>query len=73
MNDRRLYWIGGVIGLGLAAYVGVEALRNPLVREKLGLGKPSRKERKIDEASEDSFPASDPPSFTPNISLGAVR
>jgi hypothetical protein len=48
------------------------------VRDRLNLDKRLRqtatsREEQIDSAAEDSFPASDPPSFTPNTSIGSSR
>jgi len=41
--------------------------------KKMNSGEPKRSKDAIDAASEDSFPASDPPSFTPTHGTGATH
>jgi len=72
MNKRALIVVGAAIGSLAAAFAVKKLLENPEVRQRLGLGKDSfaTGEDYIDASSEDSFPASDAPSFTPTTSLG---
>ena len=49
--------------LGVAAGAGLAAVFMPTNRNRLR-ATPADQSNRVDEASEDSFPASDPPSFT---------
>ena len=59
MSSRTMWGLMAVaVGAGLAV-----ALR-PSVRRSHGSWQPAERDTAVDEASEDSFPASDPPSFS---------
>ena len=79
MNKRSLIVLGGAFGL-LAAGWGIrELLKRDDVRARFGLDNKkllqsaSMRDGQVDMIGEDSFPASDPPSFTPMTSLGSAR
>lgn len=78
MNKRALLTVGGAFGLLAAGYAIRELLKRDDVRERLGLKNKkllqsaSMTDKHVDLSSEDSFPASDAPSFTPTTSIGAA-
>jgi hypothetical protein len=67
MLSNRVRWgvLAVVAGAGLAAVLMPPALRRRRVRE-------DDQSSRVDEASEDSFPASDPPSFSADTGAQAV-
>ena len=67
MNRSPVILIGGLAAALAAGYAVRRLLAEPKVRERLGLDHPHNPPHygdDVDIASEDSFPASDPPSFT---------
>ncbi len=58
----------GVVAVGATAFM---LLRNESFRRRLGLMTES--EAMVDVTSEDSFPSSDAPSWTPTTSLGSLH
>jgi hypothetical protein len=77
-RNRSLIVVGSAVGLLVAAITIRQLLGRNDVRHWLAqmtndpkLGpKGTRSDRFVDLSSEDSFPASDSPSFTPTTSLG---
>ena len=63
MASKTLGWIF----LGAIVVVGLAWATQP---QRMGRGRRAESER-VDEASEDSFPASDPPSYTPETGAQA--
>ncbi len=79
MNKRALIVVTSAVGLLAAAWGIRELLKRDSVRDRLGLNdkrllqSASMRDNQVDMIGEDSFPASDPPSFTPNTSLGSAH
>lgn len=67
MSRRPLFLIGGLAAVLASAYAVQRLLADPALRRRLGLpegGDQPHYGDDVDVSSEDSFPASDPPSFT---------
>jgi hypothetical protein len=58
----------GILAIGLGA---MALAKNPRLLKRLGWG--TGEDNMINETSEESFPASDAPSWTPTTSLGSLH
>jgi hypothetical protein len=71
MNHRPILIVSAALGVLAAAIAIQKLLENDEIRDRLGLDQARRKaDRLIDLNSDLSFPASDPPSFSPRAQLG---
>ena len=70
MRRRVKLIIAGLAALGVYALASGGRRRNDETRRRLGQGSPAERGRsrkrwdEVDEASDESFPASDPPAFS---------
>ena len=67
MMSNRVMWSV----LALTAGAGLAAVFMPQARRNQWRARPNDQSARVDEASEDSFPASDPPSFTAETGVQA--
>lgn len=80
VNWRPIIVVSAAFGIFASAWAIRKLLQRPDIRQRLGLDKKanmkqsaSMSDEYVDVSSEDSFPASDPPSFTSTTSLGHPR
>lgn len=73
MDRRPLLFVGGAVALLASVYAIRHFMSDPVWRKKLGFAPTlgdNYGEDKIDATIEDSFPASDSPSYTPVAGVG---